>query len=58
MKAANLIFGISRSCNGSMEALDGSYTGCQEVLEQEELMNPMSPSTTKRLKVSDINISR
>ena len=40
-----------------MEALDGSYTGCQEVLEQEELMNPMSPSTTKRLKVSDINIS-
>ena len=43
-----------------MEAMDGSYTGPggHEELEEEEFMNPLSPSTSKRLKVSDINISR
>ena len=51
-------FGNFRSCNGSMEAMDGSYTGGHEQLEEEEFMNPLSPSTSKRLKVSDINISR
>ncbi len=41
-----------------MEAMDGSYTGGYEQLVEEEFMNPLSPSTSKRLKVSDINISR
>ena len=62
VKAADLneTFGNFRSCNGSMEAMDGSYTGPggHEELEEEEFMNPLSPSTSKRLKVSDINISR
>ena len=49
---------VSRSCGGSMEALDGSYTGPAEEDTEEELLDPLSPMSSKRLKVSDINISR
>ena len=49
---------VSRSCGGSMEALDGSYTGPAEEETEEERLDPLSPMSSKRLKVSDINISR
>ena len=42
----------------SMEALEGSYTGPAEEETEEELLDPLSPMSSKRLKVSDINISR
>ena len=41
-----------------MEALDGSYTGPAEEETEEEHLDPLSPMSSKRLKVSDINISR
>ena len=41
-----------------MEALDGSYTGPAEEEPEEEVLDPLSPMSSKRLKVSDINISR
>ena len=50
---------VGRSCNASLEtSLLSGPEDCEEEEEQQDYEIPSSPLSTKRLKVSDINITR
>ena len=49
---------LCRSCNASLEALYGTEEEEEEENNEEETLMASSPLSSKRLKVSDINITR
>ena len=52
------LLSLCRSCNASLEALYGTEEEEEEEHNEEETLMASSPLSSKRLKVSDINITR